>query len=130
MDDFTYHEVLDLWITKRSFLDREIEVRLYCGDNDNFSRLAEKALEDVGANWELLKQAICDELLPQNLDHADADVDPNAFFSRLTLQTIDLDAIDIMYTLFFSDGGLFGGHGIQVLWDPEEDFAADVSLVG
>jgi len=130
MDDFTYHEVLDLWIAKRSFLDREIEVRLYCSGDDNFCSLAKKTLDDVRANWELLKQAICEELLPQYLDHAVEDVDADAFFSKLTLQTIDMDAVDIMYTIFFSDAGLFGGHGIQVLWDPEKEFTADVSLVG
>ena len=130
MDDFTYNEVLDLWISERKFLNYNIEVRLYCSKKDDFQQLATKAVNDVELHWESLKVAIIEELLPQYLDHASKEINGEAFFSKLTMETIDLDAIDIMYTMYFADGGMFGGHGIQVLWDPEEDFSADVSLVG
>ena len=130
MNDFTYDEVLDLWIAPRKFLNYDIEVRLYCGKGDNLQQLATRAINDIGNSWGLIKTAIIEELLPLYLDHATEELDGEAFFAKLPMKTIDLDAVDIMYTLFFGDGGLFGGHGIQVLWDPGEEFSADVSLVG
>ncbi|MCR9202870.1 MAG: DUF2262 domain-containing protein [Planctomycetaceae bacterium] len=130
MGDFAYNEVLDLWIANRKFLSYDIEVRLYCDKKDDFQQLAENAVSDIAAHWESVKAAIIAELLPQHLDHASKEITGDEFFSQLTMQTIDLDAVDIMYTIIFADGGLFGGHGIQVLWDPEEEFSADVSLVG
>lgn len=130
MGDFAYNEVLDLWIANRKFLNYDIEVRFYCDKKDDFQQLAENAVSDVATHWESVKAAIIAELLPQYLDRASKEITGDEFFSQLTMQTIDLDAVDIMYTIIFADGGLFGGQGIQVLWDPEEEFSADVSLVG
>lgn len=130
MCDFAYNEVLDLWIATRKFLSYDIEVRLYCDEKDDFEQLAEKAVSDVETHWDSVKAAIIEELLPQYLNHASEEISGEGFFSQLTMRTIDLDAVDIMYTMFFADGGLFGGHGIQVLWDPEQHFCAHVSLVG
>jgi len=125
--EFKYDEVLDLWVAETEFRDTKIKVRLYCRKGPDFLSLGSKALSDVNSHWELLKNAIVSELLPQ---YDKQDLTADEFFSRLVLRTIDLDTVDIMYTLFWSDSGLFGGHSIQVLWDPNEQFHADVSLVG
>lgn len=130
MDDFSYNEILDLWVANRRFLSYDIKVRLYCRANDDFHQLSEKAVADIETHWDSLRAAIIEELLPQYCDHAPAEIDGEEFFSQIKLQTIDFDTRDVMYTIFFSDGGMFGGHGIQVLWDPEEKFSAHVSLVG
>ena len=128
--DFTYHEELDLWVTERKFLRYDIKVRLYCGSDDDLGLLLERATSEVEATWAALRTVIVAELYQQYREQGLAELNADEFFSRLYLKTIDLDAVDLMYTLFFDDGGLFGGHGIQVFWDPEAEFSADVSLVG
>jgi hypothetical protein len=128
--DFKYNEVLDLWVAETDFLGMKIKVRLYCSDDDNFAALAGKVLRDVRSKWESLKAAMVAELYPQYREQGNREISADEFFSHLNLKAIDFDTIDIMYTLFCSDSGMFGGHSIQVLWDPDADFHADVSLVG
>ncbi|MCE9527681.1 MAG: DUF2262 domain-containing protein [Planctomycetales bacterium] len=128
--EFKYDEVLDLWVAEAVFRGQTIEVRLYCRKDADFSSLATKAIVDMNSHWELLKTAVVSELLPEYNEESSQKVSSDEFFSRLVLKTIDFDARDIMYTLLWSDSGLFGGHSIQVFWDPEEEFHADVSLVG
>ena len=128
--DFTYNEVLDLWIALVEFRRQKIEVRLYCRNDDDFSILASRALGDLESHWEPIRNAIVSELLPSYNQESDQALTADEFFSRLVLQTIDFDARDVMYRLFWSDSGLFGGHSIKVLWDPAEEFHARVSLVG
>ncbi len=130
--EFKYDEVLDLWVSHTDLLGQPIKVRLYCSDDADVPTLAAKVMYDVKSQWESLKTAIVAELFPQYREQVSQEQELTAdeFFSRLALQTLDFDSVDIMYTLFWSDSGLFGGHSIQVLWDPEERFHADVSLVG
>jgi len=128
--EFSYNEVLDLWIAEAECRGRQVQVRLYCRDDADFSGLGCKAIRDVELHWESLKTAIISDLLPQFNELSGQQATADEFLARLILTTIDFDAVDIMYTLFWSDGGLFGGHSIQVLWDPERQFHADVSLVG
>lgn len=128
--EFKYDEVLDLWVAETDFQEMKIKVRLYCRDDDAFTALAAKALNDVKSKWEQLKAAMIAELYPEYCDQGNREISADEFSSLLHLKTIDFDTIDIMYTLFCSDSGLFGGHSIQVLWDPEAVFHADVSLVG
>jgi hypothetical protein len=127
---FTYDEILDLYVSEATLFGRKVKVRLYCSDDANFSALAGKALNDVESQWDPLKKAIVAELYPHYSEQADQGHSADEFFLRLSLKTIDFDTVDIMYTLFWSDGGLFGGHSIQVLWDPDVHFHAEVSLVG
>jgi hypothetical protein len=128
--NFKYDEVLDLWITEQQFLDYEVQVRLYCSEDADFPNLANEAMKDVASHWQLLKTAIVAELLPHYKEHSNNEIGADDFFARLVLKTIDFDAVDVMYILFWADSGLFGGHSIQVHWDPETEFDADVSLVG
>ncbi len=128
--DFRYDELLHFWITEYEFHDCRIEVRLYCKKNADFSLLATRAINDVESHWTQLRKAIVEELLPQYLDQASDDLDADGFLSQVKMETVDFDTVDITYAMYFKHGGMFGGHGIQVLWDPEGEFSADVSLVG
>jgi hypothetical protein len=128
--EFKYDEVLDLWVAETLFRGQKIRVRLYCRKDADFSNLANKAISEVSSHWDSLKNAVVSELLPVYAEQSNRDIAADEFFSRLVLKTIDFDAIDIMYTMFWSDSGLFGGHSIQVFWDPEKEFHADVSLAG
>lgn len=128
--EFKYDEVLDLWVAEAIFRGLKINVRLYCRKDADFSSLASKAMDDVSSHWDSLKAAVVSKLLPEYNEESNQDVTSDEFFTHLVLKTIDFDARDVMYTLFWSDSGLFGGHSIQVFWDPEEQFHADVSLVG
>lgn len=127
---FKYDEVLDLMVTETLFQGQKIKIRLLCQDDADLSNLASKAIADVSSHWDSLATAVVSELLPHFNEESNQELTGNEFFSRLVLKTIDFDASDIMYTLFWSDSGLFGGHSIQVLWDPEKEFHAIVSLVG
>jgi len=128
--EFKYDEVLDLWIAQTDFRGQAIKVRLYCRKDADFSDLAAMAISDVSSHWDLLKSAVISELLSAYNEESSQELKPDEFFSYMVLKTIDFDARDIMYTLFWSDSDRFGGHSIQVLWDPDEEFHADVSLVG
>jgi hypothetical protein len=128
--DFKYDEVIDLWVAETDFRGQRIEVRLYCRDDADFQSLASKVVNDVNSQWDSLKTAVISELHSAYNEESNRRLTADKFFSYLVLETIDFDARDIMYTLFWSDSGLFGGHSIQVHWDPEEKFRADVSLVG
>lgn len=128
--EFKYDEVLDLQVAETLYRGQKIKIRLYCRDEDDFSNLANKAISDVDSHWESLRTAIVSKLLPEYNEESNQRLTPDEFFSRLVLQTIDYDARDIMYTLLWSDSGLFGGHSITVSWDPEVKFRANVSLFG
>lgn len=128
--DFKYEEVLDLWVGAANFLGREIKIRLYCRDDADRNALAMKALNDLQLHWDSLKNAIASQLYPEYCSAIDNHLSREEFISRIILTTVDFDTIDIMYTLFFSESGLFGGHCVQVLWDPENEFSVNVSLAG
>lgn len=101
-----------------------------CRKDSDFSKIAEKVVSEVDSNWDSLKMAIASELFPQYVEDSNHSLTIDEFFARLILKTIDYDAKDVFYTIFWSDAGLFGGHSIQVLWDPEREFRVDISLVG
>ncbi len=128
--EFTYDEVLDLQVANVKCVGRDIEVRLYCGDAADMPALATRAIRDVENQWDALQEAIVGELLSSYNAEPATQLSAQEFWSRLVFETIDYDAIDVMYTLFFGDDGLFGGHAIQVSWDPEEPFHATVTVAG
>ena len=128
--DFVYEEVLDLWVAECELWGKRVDVRLYCQDDDDFAALATKVLSDIETHRAQLEFALIDKLLPMCAAHREQQITADELLSRLILAAVDFDTIDIMYTLIWSDSGLFGGHAIILNWDPEADFKAEVSIAG
>ena len=96
--------------------------------------VSSRAKEFLEANWQRLLDQLTDELLPMhNEDWSDDDdpvLDKDAFLAAIGAPDVNVWEDDSIM-LYFSDGGLFGGHYIELFVDgPEFGREVTVGIVG
>ncbi len=138
--NFELDSRLSCWKADTEFNGNKIQIRLFSPDirpAKTKSELAKKTIEKVSLNWSRIEEAIVDSLLElHNENWADpAEGFPiltkDEFLNKIVHQTIDLDIVDDTedsITMYFSDSGIFGGHGVELFWPSDEGI--NVSLVG
>ena len=120
------------WIADTTVDDTPVVIRLETEDETaaDASVTGLRILNHVRENWALIQRSLVDDLLEtHNEEWADPSRDRqklsrDEFFKKLIPSTIDYgawedeDGQNESCSLIFDDSNMFGGHAIQVYWNP------------
>lgn len=132
---FTHNTKINYWETNLELVGKSVALRLDTGhlETDRES-VALSAAERITVQWKRLQKEIADSL---HKKYNDVWSDPDDGLPRLTrkdfLDTLELRTVDVhddnSLSLYFSDGGLFAGHTVNLFWT-EDDAICKASLAG
>lgn len=129
---FTLDDDNPFWIAQTNLDGHPIVIRIESDDEtaSDAGRTGQKILDHVQTNWDLIRHTLVNDLLAvhneewADISHNRPSLSPADFLEKLTPTTIDFgtweedDGLHELCSVLFDDSNIFGGHAIQVCWNP------------